>query len=94
MGQSAADYAPVSLPQMRELLAASFAASEKMVLQRMDEIVTIRSNRSCRFVVAEFDGLVRICLSNDDPDPDFSGLDAELTEVSRLLTDTDLFDYI
>lgn len=94
VGSSEVSLEPVSVAEMVPLLSVSFAASQRKTLERFSDIVTVKSNRSCRFIVTETGGLVRICLSNDDPVPDFSRLGVEPEDVSHLLTRTDLFDFI
>jgi hypothetical protein len=55
--------------------------------------VVIKSNRTCRLVVPEDDGLLRVRLPHDDEIPDFSPLVSSVDDVSRLLIETDFFDY-
>lgn len=54
--------------------------------------VSIRSNISCRFVVVEDDGLLRVRHAQDDAPIDFAGLPHALEDVSELLVKSDLFD--
>lgn len=58
------------------------------------EVFAISSIGSCRFVVFEENGLVRICLSNDDESEIFGELAIEGADFSDLLVATDLFDYL
>jgi len=55
---------------------------------------SIRSSESCRFVVFEDDGLLRICYSSNDNIIDFEKLSPRITDVSHLLAETDLFDFL
>ena len=54
---------------------------------------SVRSIISCRFIVVEDDGLVRMCYSNDDEVVDFGPLYPEVTDISSMLIETDLFDF-
>jgi len=45
-------------------------------------------------VTVEDDGLVRVCLAHDDATPNTSTWGVAWKEVSYLLTETDLYDFI
>ena len=92
--RSRVDYQPVPVQRLSGLLKTSFIASQESKLDNYSDIVTIKSNRTCRFVVTEDDGLIRLCLAADDPAPEFTSLGAEIKDASHLLIGTDLFDYI
>jgi hypothetical protein len=92
--RSKLDYQGVPTQRLSEILKRSFIASQKVKVDDYSEIVTVKSNRSCRFIVTEDDGLIRICLAADDPAPDFTNIGAEMSDASHLLVETDLFDYI
>lgn len=93
-GRSEADIRNITIDEIAELLAISFRASQQTVNRNFADIITIKSNRSRRFIVTEEDGVIRICLAIDDPVPDFSSVGADTKDASHLLITTDLFDYI
>lgn len=55
---------------------------------------SIRSLESCRFIVFEDDGLMRVCYSTEDDSPTFPKLTPRIDDVSNLLIETDLFDFL
>ena len=57
-------------------------------------VFALKSINSCRFVFFDADGLVRVCLSNDDDVQFFSSLGVQIEDVSDLLVSTDIFDYL
>jgi hypothetical protein len=58
------------------------------------EVFAISSIGSCRFVVFEEGGLIRMCLSNDDESEVFEEFATKGEDVSDLLVSTDIFDYL
>jgi hypothetical protein len=58
------------------------------------DIFAISSIESCRFVVFEGDGLIRICYSNDDKIDHLNELGVAVEDISSLLLTTDVFDYL
>ena len=83
---------PVNPHQLTNIIHTSFSQSFSKNID-YDTISTIKSCKSCRFVVFEDDGLVRICYSHGDKLLKFNSSYTEKTDVSRLLIDTDLFDF-
>jgi hypothetical protein len=55
---------------------------------------SIKSSESCRFIVFEDDGLVRICYSSNDDAIKFDKLSPQIADASNLLVETDLFDFL
>jgi hypothetical protein len=76
------------------VIAQSFEQSYLLNNIDYDKFISIKSMESCRFVVFENDGLLRICYSNEDSVIEFGKLRPELTDSSCLLTETDLFDFM
>lgn len=61
---------------------------------RYDEnYITIRSNKTCRFIVVEDDLLIRICHAHSDELIDFEFLEYIAEDVSNLLIMSDMFDW-
>lgn len=71
----------------------SFSSSFQKEL-KLDAPHSMRSLISCRFVVFEDDGLVRICQSNDEAIIEFPLHHPEIFDISKMLVETDLFDYL
>ena len=94
LGNSQIQREDVLIGDVAHLLKQSLIATCQLNSIRTSDIVTIKSTASCRFIVTEDDGVLRICLASDDPAPDFSSFGAQVRDVSHLLITTDLFDYI
>ena len=76
------------------VVAESFQQS--YLVSRIDyqKYASIKSSASCRFLVFESDGLLRICYSSDDNIIEFKKLSPQITDESPLLIKTDLFDFL
>lgn len=83
---------PVNPHQLFGIIQNSFSQSFSKNID-YNTIATVKSCKSCRFVVFEDDGLVRICYSQGDEPLKFNSNYTEKADVSRLLIDTDLFDF-
>ncbi|MEM8771168.1 MAG: hypothetical protein AAGD92_05905 [Pseudomonadota bacterium] len=54
---------------------------------------SIKSIISCRFVVVDGEGLIRICYSSNDQPIEFKGLRSTAEDISNYLIETDIFDF-
>jgi hypothetical protein len=57
-------------------------------------VLAIKSLQSCRKLIFEYDGLMRIVQSNNDNVPRFGDYTPEVEDISSWLIDTDVFDLI
>jgi hypothetical protein len=81
----------ISASEVGKALTRSLIESYSDIVSYSD-YVSVRSNTSCRFVIVEDDGLLRICHAHLDPIINFTGLQHTAEDVSELLIKTDLFD--
>jgi len=84
----------VNVGEIARIVTQSFEQSYEMGNIDYEKYVSIRSSKSCRFLVFEDDGLLRICFSNVDSVILFSKLSPKFSDESRLLIETDLFDFL
>jgi hypothetical protein len=82
------------IPDLSSIAAQSFQESYRLANIDWSKRASIKSLESCRFVVFEDEGLVRICYSNDDDAIRFEKLSPQVADVSNLLVETDLFDFL
>jgi hypothetical protein len=82
---------PSDLPLIIE---QSFQQSYSIEKIDYSKRASIKSSESCRFVVFEDDGLLRICYSSDNDTIKFVKLSPQISDVSNLLIETDLFDFL
>jgi hypothetical protein len=76
------------------MLFYSLKASSATIINKYSDLKSIRSVNSCRFVCVELDNLIRICIAQDDDMPNFFPLKYDLCDNSKLLIETDLFDFM
>jgi hypothetical protein len=69
------------------------SSSFKMVANE-GRVLAIKSLQSCRKLIFEYDGLMRIVQSNNDNVPRFGDYTPEVEDISSWLIDTDVFDLI
>lgn len=58
------------------------------------EIFAISSLNTCRFLIFEDDGLVRVCLTHDDSISIFDKIRSDVRDISTQLIETDLYDHL
>lgn len=81
----------IKVEEIGVLAGRSFSQSYAKAINYSDYL-SIRSNITCRFVVFEDDGLLRICHRLEDDILDFGRLVREVKDISEILIKSDLFD--
>jgi hypothetical protein len=94
IGQELPSRILVRLDEVSKILFYSLKASSATIINKYSDLKSIRSVNSCRFVCVELDNLIRICIAQDDDMPNFFPLKYDLCDNSKLLIETDLFDFM
>ncbi|MBB5986659.1 hypothetical protein [Sphingobium lignivorans] len=81
----------IDIEQVGGIIERSFIQSCADVVC-YSEYASIRSNTSCRFVIIEDDGLLRVCHAQDDAMIDFADMPHTSEDISEMLVKSDLFD--
>ena len=91
--ESGPRYVLCGIESVARIAHDAFQRSFSSETQYGDEFA-ISSVGSCRFVVFDDGGLVRICVSNEDRIDFFDEFDVEGEDASELLISTDIFEYL
>jgi hypothetical protein len=84
---------PVEATQLKSLIMDAFLQSFADDID-YSKWASVRSNTTCRFVVIEEFGLLRMCYASDDRIVTFDNILVDVSDVSDLLVNTDLFDFL
>lgn len=84
---------PIKVEDIGSIVSASFEESFSRTIKH-ERWKSVRSVESCRFVVVEYDGLVRICYKHEDETINFNFASPAISDESELLITTDFFDYL
>jgi len=80
--------------EISTVIARSFEQSYAVKAIDYEKAASIKSLNSCRFLVFEDDGLLRMCYASEDDVLCFSKISPQVSVVSQLLVETDLFDFL